>query len=116
MPSSSTAARQAKPALSLCLRALAPRWVNAQGKVKPGTVFDFTSDNDIIGGNSGSPVVDAKGQVIGAVFDGNIHSLGGNFGYDPKLNRTVAVSAAAVSEALRKVYRADALADELAGG
>jgi len=50
------------------------------------------------------------------VFDGNIHSLGGNYGYDPALNRTVSVSAAAVSEALRKVYRADALADELAKG
>ena len=55
-------------------------------------------------------------EAIGAVFDGNIHSLGGNYGYDPALNRTVSVSAAAISEALRKAYRADALADELAKG
>ena len=95
--------------------ALAPRWVNAQGKVKPGTVFDFTSDNDIIGGNSGSPVVDAKGQVIGAVFDGNIHSLGGNFGFDDTQNRAVAVSTAAITEALNKVYGNDSLAAELTG-
>lgn len=93
--------------------ALAPRWVSAQGKVKPGTVFDFTSDNDIIGGNSGSPVVDAKGQVIGAVFDGNIHSLGGNFGFDESQNRAVAVSTAAITEALKKVYGNDSLAAEL---
>ena len=56
-----------------------------------------------------------RGEVIGAIFDGNIHSLGGDYGYDPALNRSVAVSTAAVSEALRKVYHADALADELGG-
>lgn len=95
--------------------ALDPRWVAAKGTLKATTVFDLSTTNDIIGGNSGSPLIDARGEVIGAVFDGNIHSLGGNFGYDPKLNRTVAVSAAAVSEALRKVYHADALADELGG-
>ena len=60
--------------------ALAPKWVDAQNKVNPNTVFDFTSNNDIIGGNSGSPVINAQGQVVGAVFDGNIHSLGGAFG------------------------------------
>ncbi len=54
--------------------------------------------------------------MIGAIFDGNIHSLGGNYGYDPALNRSVAVSAAAVNEALRKVYGATALADELEKG
>jgi Peptidase S46 len=61
-------------------------------------------------------LINAKGEVIGAIFDGNIHSMGGDYGYDPALNRAVAVSAAAVSEALRKVYRAEALARELDGG
>lgn len=92
---------------------LDPRWVAARGKLNPSTIFDISTTNDIIGGNSGSPLVNARGEVIGAIFDGNIHSLGGDYGYDPALNRAVAVSTAAVSEALRKVYGADALAAEL---
>jgi V8-like Glu-specific endopeptidase len=83
--------------------------------VNPNTVFDFTTNNDIIGGNSGSPVIDAKGDVIGAAFDGNIHSLGGAFGYDAKLNRMVAVSTAAITEALQKVYKNKTLVHELTG-
>jgi len=67
-------------------------------------VFDISSTNDIIGGNSGSPLINANGEVIGAVFDGNIHSLGGAFGYDPELNRSVSVSTAAITEALTDVY------------
>lgn len=91
------------------------RWVAAMSSLNPNTVFDISTTNDIIGGNSGSPLINAKGEVIGAIFDGNIHSLGGDYGYDPALNRAVAVSTAAVSEALRKVYHADALANELSG-
>jgi hypothetical protein len=94
---------------------LDPRWEAARTKLNPGTVFDISTTNDIIGGNSGSPLINARGEVIGAIFDGNIHSLGGDYGYDPALNRSVAVSTAAVSEALRKVYGADALANELEG-
>ncbi len=93
---------------------LAPRWQHAEGQVNPNTVFDFATTNDIIGGNSGSPVIDAQGEVIGAVFDGNIHSLGGDFGYDGQLNRAVAVSTVAISEALRNVYGQRALLEELA--
>ncbi len=93
--------------------ALAPRWVNAQGKINPNTVFDFATDNDIIGGNSGSPAIDGQGRVIGAVFDGNIHSLGGAFGFDDTQNRGVVVSTAAITEALRNVYGADALVADL---
>ena len=86
----------------------------ARGKLNPQTVFNISTTNDIIGGNSGSPLINARGEVIGAVFDGNIHSIGGNYGYDPAKNRTVAVSAAIISEALRKVYGANNIADELA--
>ena len=94
---------------------LAPRWQTAQNKVNPGTVFDFVSDNDIIGGNSGSPAINAKGEVVGAIFDGNIESLGGAFGFDDRVNRTVIVSTAAITEALRNVYDNQTLADELEG-
>lgn len=94
---------------------LDPRWVAAKDRLNPDTIFDISTTNDIIGGNSGSPLINAKAEVIGAVFDGNIHSLGGNYGYDPATNRAISVSAAAVSEALRQVYGATALADELGG-
>jgi len=94
---------------------LDPRWVAAKDKLTPSTVFDISTTNDIIGGNSGSPLINAKAEVIGAVFDGNIHSLGGDYGYDAALNRTVAVSTASISEALRKVYGEEGLAQELAG-
>ena len=95
--------------------ALAPRWLAAKDRLDGDTVLDLTTTNDIIGGNSGSPLINAKGEVIGAVFDGNIHSLGGDYGYDGALNRTIAVSAAAISEALDKVYGRANLLAELAG-
>jgi len=93
--------------------ALTPRWIAAKDKVNPATVFDFVSDNDIIGGNSGSPAIDAKGRLVGVIFDGNIDSLGGAFGFDPRVNRAVAVSTAAITEALRNVYGASTLVQEL---
>jgi hypothetical protein len=92
---------------------LAPRWLAAKGKLNDDTVFDLATTNDIIGGNSGSPLINARAEVIGAVFDGNIHSLGGAFAYDGTLNRAVAVSTAAATEALRTVYGRDALVSEL---
>ena len=85
------------------------------GHVNDKTVFDFTTDNDIVGGNSGSPAIDAKGDVIGAAFDGNIHSLGGAFAFDERDNRSVMVSTAAITEALKNVYHADRLVAELTG-
>jgi hypothetical protein len=93
--------------------ALPARWLAAKGKLNDATVFNLTSTNDIIGGNSGSPLITAKGEVIGAVFDGNILSLGGDYAFDESVNRTVAVSTAAATEALRKVYGRDALVGEL---
>jgi S1-C subfamily serine protease len=94
---------------------LAPRWAAAERKVNKRTVFNISSTNDIIGGNSGSPLINAKGEVIGAVFDGNIHSLGGAFGYEGDTNRTVTVSTAAITEALRDVYDQPQLVAELTG-
>ena len=85
----------------------------AEGRINKDIVFDFASTNDIIGGNSGSPVINARGEVIGAAFDGNIHSLGGAFGYDGTLNRTVSVSTAAITESLRVVYPQPRLLREL---
>jgi hypothetical protein len=95
---------------------LAPRWVDGKGKLDLKTAFDLSSDNDIIGGNSGSPLINAKGEVVGAIFDGNIHSLGGDFYFDPALNRAVSVSTAAITEALTKIYGQTALLAELTGG
>ncbi|HEY0595293.1 S46 family peptidase, partial [Sphingopyxis sp.] len=92
---------------------LPPAFAANKAKIDAATTYDFVTTNDIIGGNSGSPVVDRQGRVIGAAFDGNIHSLGGNYGYDGTINRTVAVSAAAVQEALEKIYPAPHLVAEL---
>ena len=91
----------------------AQRFVDAESRINKNVVYDFVSTNDIIGGNSGSPVINANGEVIGAAFDGNIHSLGVSFGYDPELNRTVTVSTAAITEALRNVYNQPRLLREL---
>jgi hypothetical protein len=93
--------------------ALPPRWLAAKEKLDLSTVFNISSENDIIGGNSGSPLINARGEVIGAIFDGNIHSLGGDFYYDAALNRAVSVSTAAITEALNKVYGQPALIAEL---
>jgi len=84
-----------------------------EARINKGTTYDFITTNDIIGGNSGSPVIDKKGGVIGAAFDGNINSLAGNYGYDGTNNRTVVVSTAAVEEALKNIYPAPALLAEL---
>jgi len=94
----------------------APKWLAAEPRIAKATVYDYVTTNDIIGGNSGSPVIARDGSVIGAAFDGNIHSIGGSYGYDPALNRTVVVSSAAITEALKTVYSADALLKELSGG
>jgi hypothetical protein len=90
-------------------------FVRNEARIGKGLTYDFVTTNDIIGGNSGSPVIDRTGTVIGTAFDGNIHSLGGNYGYDPALNRTVVVSTEAVTEALRDIYPAPALLAELNG-
>lgn len=94
---------------------LPPKWVEHRKDVDMATPLDFIHAVDIIGGNSGSPVVDKKGELVGLIFDGNIESLPGRYFYDEKVNRAVSVDARAIQEALKKVYGAGALADELAG-
>ncbi len=93
--------------------ALPDRWLAAKDRLDLGRPFDLATTNDIIGGNSGSPLLDRNGALVGLIFDGNIHSLGGAYGYDGALNRAVAVDSAAILEALDQVYDAKALAAEL---
>lgn len=92
---------------------LAPRWVAAQSKLDLATRFNQVTTNDIIGGNSGSPLLNANGEIVGLAFDGNIHSLGGAYFYDETMNRTVSVHPAAMLAALKTVYGADKLVKEL---
>jgi V8-like Glu-specific endopeptidase len=77
------------------------------------TPLNVCTTNDIIGGNSGSPVINRAGEVIGLIFDGNLASLGGDYGFDEAANRAVAVHARALVESLDKIYRAKRLVDEL---
>ena len=88
-------------------------WMKARGAVKPMTPFDFVSTNDIVGGNSGSPVINVKGELVGLIFDGNIQSLPGYFVYDASVNRAVSVDSRGMLEALKVVYKADAIVNEL---
>jgi len=94
---------------------LTPKEAAALGKLDLATPLDFVSTGDIIGGNSGSPVINRDGELVGLIFDGNIESLAGDFVYDGEKNRAVAVHSAGMLEGLRKIYGADALADELEG-
>lgn len=92
---------------------LPPSWIAAQSSLNPRQPFNSVTTNDIVGGNSGSPVVNKDREVVGLVFDGNIQSLGGDFGFDPAVNRMVMVNVGAMREVLSKVYHADRIADEL---
>ena len=94
---------------------LPKRWIDRKGKLNLKTPLDFVTDADIIGGNSGSPVVNKANEFVGIIFDGNIQSLALDVAYSNKQARAVSVDSAAISEALRKVYDAPALADELEG-
>jgi hypothetical protein len=94
---------------------LPKRYVDGKDKLDLATPFNFVTTNDIIGGNSGSPVVDRQGDIVGLIFDGNIQSLVGDFVYDSYQNRAVAVHTAAMTEALKKLYGAQKLVDELLG-
>jgi hypothetical protein len=88
-------------------------WMKAQGRVPAGTPLDMATTNDIIGGNSGSPVVDREGRVVGLVFDGNLHSLGGRYAYVPETNRAVSVHGDGILAALEHIYGATRVVQEL---
>jgi hypothetical protein len=92
---------------------LPSRYLENRDKLNLATPLDFVTTNDIIGGNSGSPVINAKGEIVGLIFDGNIESLAGDFFYDGAVNRAVAVHTAGMTEALRTLYHAPALLQEL---
>ena len=94
---------------------LAPKWAEAKGVLDPKTPFNMVTTNDIVGGNSGSAMVNKKGELVGLIFDGNIQSLPGYFIYEEPINRAVSVDSRIILESLRKVYKADALANEFAG-
>ena len=88
-------------------------WTAAREALEPDTPFNFVATTDITGGNSGSPIVAADGNLVGLAFDGNIHSIAGDYWFDPATNRTVGVDTAIMLEALKTVYGADHLVKEL---
>lgn len=93
--------------------AIPESWLAAKDQLDLATRFNLATNNDIIGGNSGSPLVTADGRIVGLIFDGNIHSIAGRYWFDPTQNRAVAVDMAIVREALTKVYHAEELYEEL---
>ena len=94
---------------------LPPRWDKQRDMLNPNTPLNFISTCDIIGGNSGSPVVNKAGEVVGLIFDGNIQSLVLDIAYEEQEARAVAVDSRAIVEALRKIYDCGPLADEIVG-
>ena len=92
---------------------LPPRFLERKAKLDLATPVNFVTTCDVVGGNSGSPVVNREGEIVGVIFDGNIESLTGAYVYEEERNRSVAVAGAYVLEALRKLYDAGSLADEL---
>jgi hypothetical protein len=88
-------------------------WQKVKDKLDMSTPFNLSTNNDIVGGNSGSPLISAKGEVVGLLFDGNIHSISGSYWFDTEKNRAIAVHPAIMKEALSKVYGANALLSEL---
>jgi hypothetical protein len=92
---------------------LPQRYDHGRNKLTLSTPLDFVTTNDIIGGNSGSPVVNREGELVGLIFDGNIESLAGDYIYDETVNRAVAVHSAAIPEVLRNLYDAGPLIKEL---
>jgi len=88
-------------------------WMKVKAALDMHTPFCISTSNDIVGGNSGSPLIDANGAIVGLMFDGNIHSVAGRYWFDPANNRAIAVHPAIIREALEKVYGAKALMNEL---
>lgn len=96
--------------------ALPQSWLKAKSDLVMSTPLDFCTTNDIIGGNSGSPVINKDAEIVGIIFDGNIQSLGGDYGYDESVNRAVAVHSASILEVLQKVYGATRIVEDIQRG
>ena len=92
---------------------LPERWLEARDDIDLSTPFNFVSTNDITGGNSGSPLIDRDGRLVGIAFDGNVESFPNEFLFAAPTGRTVSVHSAGILEVLRAVYVADQLVDEL---
>ena len=90
-------------------------WQKARSALDLSTPFNLSTNSDIVGGNSGSPLINARGDVVGLMFDGNIHSISGAYWFDTARNRAIAVHPAIMREALMKVYDAKELLAELGG-
>jgi V8-like Glu-specific endopeptidase len=93
--------------------ALPKLWLDAKPQLEMNTRANFITTNDIVGGNSGSPMVNAAGRVVGLAFDGNIHSIAGSYWFDPQTNRTIGVHPEFIRTALTQVYRVTRLSKEL---
>ena len=96
--------------------ALPQSWITAKASLNLALPMNLSTTNDIIGGNSGSPLIDRDANVVGLIFDGNIFSLGGDYGYDAARNRAVAVDSRALLEGLQKVYHLDRIVGEVQAG
>jgi len=92
------------------------RWLAARDRLDMTTPVNFTTNNDILGGNSGSPMLSAAGEIVGLAFDGNIHSISGSYWFDERMNRSIGVHPAYIRTALEKVYDAKALLNEIDAG
>ncbi len=88
-------------------------WLAVKDRLDLTTRANFTTNNDIVGGNSGSPMLNAAGEIVGLAFDGNIHSISGSYWFDERINRTIGVHPAFIRTALEKVYGASALLEEI---
>jgi len=95
--------------------ALPASWIASKEKMNLAQNYNFVSSNDIIGGNSGSPMINRNAEIVGLAFDGNVHSHGGSFWFDPVMNRTIGVTSGGIQEALKNIYGATELLAEIKG-
>jgi hypothetical protein len=90
-------------------------WLKVRAQLDMHTPFNLSTNNDIVGGNSGSALIDVQGRIVGLLFDGNIHSIAGDYGFDATKNRAIAVHPAIIKLSLEQVYHQQALLNELQG-